>query len=45
MEFLLVTEQEVTAGKAAGAFGAFKWLLFRVRPLMSLEMLQTRKRA
>jgi hypothetical protein len=43
MEFLLVTEQEVTAGEAAGAFGTFKWLLLCVRPLVSLKMLQTRK--
>lgn len=44
MELLLVSQQQIATGKASGAFWALKWLLLRVGTLVSLEMLESRKR-
>jgi hypothetical protein len=44
MQLLLVAEKQVTTGEATGAFGALERLLFCMRPLVALEMLQTSER-
>jgi hypothetical protein len=41
MKLLLVPQQEVAAGKASCTFGAFEWLLLRVRTFVTLEMLES----
>jgi hypothetical protein len=44
VELLLVAEQEVASRKASRALGALEGLLFGVRSLVSLQVLQSRKR-
>jgi len=45
VQFLLVAQKQISAGKAAGAFGAFKGLLLGVGAFVALQMLQTCERA
>lgn len=45
MQFLLMSEQQVPSGKASRTVRAFKWLFLGVRPLMALEMFQSREGA
>lgn len=40
MQLLLVAEEQVAPGETALALWTLKWLLLRVRSLMSLQMLQ-----
>lgn len=45
MEFLLVAQQQVPAGKASRAFGALKGLFLGVRPFMPFQVFQSGKGA
>ena len=40
MQLLLMAQQQIASGKASRALGAFEWLLFRMRALMTFQMLQ-----
>ena len=43
MQLLLMSKQEVASGEAPSALWALEWLFFGVRPLMSLQVLESRK--
>ena len=43
MKLLLVPEQQVPPRKAPRALRALKWLFFRMRPFMALQMFQPRE--
>lgn len=45
MQLLLVPQQQITSSKASCAVGAFERFLLGVRALMTLQVLQSRKRA